>query len=50
MDKQSKAPGVYRVILCVLTLAPAPVFYAIWQPYNTCLLQLPTAGGVWTAA
>lgn len=21
MDKQSKAPGVYRVILCVLTLA-----------------------------
>lgn len=23
MDKQSKAPGVYRVILCVLTLAPA---------------------------
>ena len=41
MDKQSKAPGVYRVILCVLTLALAPVFYAIWQPYNTCLLQLP---------
>ena len=47
MDKQSKAPGVYRVILCVLTLALAPVFYAIWQPYNTCLLQLPAAGGVW---
>lgn len=47
MDKQSKAPGVYRAILCVLTLAPAPVFYAIWQPYNTCLLQLPAAGGVW---
>lgn len=47
MDKQSKAPGVYRVILCVLTLALAPVFYAIWQPYNTCLLQLPAAGGAW---
>lgn len=47
MDKQSKAPGVYRVILCVLTLALAPVFYAIWQPYNTSLLQLPAAGGVW---
>ncbi len=47
MDKQSKAPGVYRVILCVLILAPASVFYAIWQPYNTCLLQLPAAGGVW---
>lgn len=50
MDKQSKAPGVYRVILCVLTLALAPVFYAIWQPYNTCLLQLPwvrTAGCGW---
>ena len=47
MDKQSKAPGVYRAILCVLTLALAPVFYAIWQPYNTCLLQLPAAGGVW---
>lgn len=47
MDKRSKAPGVYRVILCVLTLALAPVFYAIWQPYNTCLLQLPAAGGVW---
>ena len=47
MDKQSKAPGVYRVILCVLVLALAPVFYAIWQPYNTCLLQLPAAGGVW---
>ncbi len=47
MDKQSKAPGVYRVILCVLTLALAPVFYAIWQPYNICLLQLPAAGGVW---
>ena len=47
MDKQSKVPGVYRVILCVLTLALAPVFYAIWQPYNTCLLQLPAAGGVW---
>ena len=47
MDKQSKAPGVHRVILCVLTLALAPVFYAIWQPYNTCLLQLPAAGGVW---
>lgn len=47
MDKQSKAPGVYRVILCVLTLVLAPVFYAIWQPYNTCLLQLPAAGGVW---
>mgnify|MGYP000585221500 CR=1 FL=1 len=47
MDKQSKAPGVYRVILCALTLALAPVFYAIWQPYNTCLLQLPAAGGVW---
>lgn len=47
MDKQSKAPGVYRVILCVLTLALAPVFYAIWQPYNTCLLQLPATGGVW---
>lgn len=44
MDKQSKAPGVYRVILCALTLAPAPVFYAIWQPYNTCLLQLPWIG------
>ena len=43
MDKQSKAPVVYRVILCVLTLALAPVFYAIWQPYNTCLLQLPAA-------
>ncbi len=42
MDKQSKAPGVYRVILCVLVLALAPVFYAIWQPYNTCLLQLLT--------
>lgn len=47
MDKRSKAPGVYRVILCVLTLALAPVFYAIWQPYNTCLLQLLAAGGVW---
>lgn len=47
MDKRSKAPGVYRVILCVLVLALAPVFYAIWQPYNTCLLQLPAAGGVW---
>jgi hypothetical protein len=47
MDKQSKAPGVYRVILCALTLVLAPVFYAIWQPYNTCLLQLPAAGGVW---
>lgn len=47
MDKQSKALGVYRVILCVLTLALAPVFYAIWQPYHTCLLQLPAAGGVW---
>lgn len=47
MDKQSKAPGVCRVILCVLTLALAPVFYAIWQPYHTCLLQLPAAGGVW---
>lgn len=47
MDKQSKAPGVYRVILCVLTLVLAPVFYAIWQPYNTCLLQLPAAGGGW---
>lgn len=47
MDKQSKAPGVYRVILCVLVLALAPVFYAIWQPYHTCLLQLPAAGGVW---
>ena len=47
MDKQSKAPGVYRMILCVLTLALAPVFYAIWQPYNACLLQLPAAGGVW---
>ena len=47
MDKQSKAPGVYRVILCVLTLVLAPVFYAIWQPYHTCLLQLPAAGGVW---
>lgn len=47
MDKQSKAPGVYRAILCVLTLALAPVFYAIWQPYHTCLLQLPAAGGVW---
>lgn len=47
MDKQSKAPGVYRVILCTLVLALAPVFYAIWQPYNTCLLQLPAAGGVW---
>lgn len=47
MDKRSKAPGVYRAILCVLTLALAPVFYAIWQPYNTCLLQLPAAGGVW---
>lgn len=47
MDKQSKAPGVYRVILCVLTLVLAPVFYAIWQPYNTSLLQLPAAGGVW---
>ena len=47
MDKQSKAPGVYRVILCVLTLALAPVFYAIWQPYNTSLLQLSAAGGVW---
>lgn len=47
MDKQSKAPGVYRVILCALTLALAPVFYAIWQPYNTSLLQLPAAGGVW---
>ena len=47
MDKQSKAPGVYRVISCALTLALAPVFYAIWQPYNTCLLQLPAAGGVW---
>ena len=44
MDKQSKAPGVYRVILCVLTLVLAPVFYAIWQPYNTCLLQLPWIG------
>lgn len=41
MDKQSKAPGVYRAILCVLTLALAPVFYAIWQPYHTCLLPLP---------
>ena len=41
MDKQSKAPGVYRAILCTLVLALAPVFYAIWQPYNTCLLQLP---------
>ena len=47
MDKQSKAPGVYRAILCTLVLALAPVFYAIWQPYNTCLLQLPVAGGVW---
>lgn len=47
MDKQSKAPGVYRVILCVLVLALAPVFYAIWQPYNACLLQLPAVGGVW---
>lgn len=47
MDKRSKAPGVYRAILCVLTLALAPVFYAIWQPYNTCLLQQPAAGGVW---
>lgn len=47
MDKQSKAPGVYRVILCTLVLALAPVFYVIWQPYNTCLLQLPAAGGVW---
>lgn len=47
MDKQSKAPGVYRGILCVLVLALAPVFYAIWQPYNTCLLQLPAVGGVW---
>lgn len=47
MDKQSKAPGVYRAILCVLTLALAPVFYAIWQPYHTSLLQLPVAGGVW---
>lgn len=47
MDKQSKAPGVYRVILCALVLVLAPVFYAIWQPYNTCLLQLPAAGGVW---
>ena len=47
MDKQSKAPGVYRAILCTLVLALAPVFYAIWQPYNTCLLQLPAAGGVW---
>jgi hypothetical protein len=47
MDKRSKAPGVYRAILCVLTLALAPVFYAIWQPYHTCLLQLPAAGGVW---
>ena len=45
MDKQSKAPGVYRVILCALVLALAPVFYAIWQPYHTCLLQLPAAGG-----
>lgn len=42
MDKRSKAPGVYRAILCVLTLALAPVFYAIWQPYHTCLLQLLT--------
>lgn len=47
MDKQSKAPGVYRAILCTLVLALAPVFYAIWQPYNTCLLQLPAAGEVW---
>lgn len=47
MDKRSKAPGVYRAILCLLTLALAPVFYAIWQPYHTCLLQLPAAGGVW---
>lgn len=47
MDKQSKAPGVYRVILCTLVLALAPVFYAIWQPYNACLLQLPAVGGVW---
>ena len=47
MDKRSKAPGVYRAILCVLTLALAPVFYAIWQPSHTCLLQLPAAGGVW---
>lgn len=47
MDKRSKAPGVYRAILCVLTLALAPVFYAIWRPYHTCLLQLPAAGGVW---
>lgn len=47
MDKQSKALGVYRAILCTLVLALAPVFYAIWQPYNTCLLQLPAAGGVW---
>lgn len=39
MDKQSKAPGVYRVILCVLTLALAPVFYAIWQPYNNSCRQ-----------
>lgn len=46
MDKQSKAPGVYRVILCALTLVLAPVFYAIWQLYNTCLLQLPAAGPV----
>lgn len=30
-----------------MTLALAPVFYAIWQPYHTCLLQLPAAGGVW---
>ena len=47
MDKQSKAPGVYRVILCALTLVLAPVFYAIWQLHNTCLLQLPAAGGAW---
>lgn len=47
MDKQSKAPGVYRVILCALVLALAPVVYVIWQPYNTCLLQLPAVGGVW---
>ena len=47
MDKQSKAPGVYRVILCALTLVLAPVFYAILQLYNTCLLQLPAAVGAW---
>ena len=47
MENHSRVPGVYRVILCVLTLALAPALYAIWQPYNTCLLQLPAAGGVW---